>query len=267
MSGVTLGPLVLSVERAAFLAAAGSFLLLLGLLARRGTAPAGLESWGMHTLLAGVIAARFGHVGRNGDVYAQEPLTIFAFWQGGFDALAGLGGAGLVLALLALRVRGRLAEILTAAALAGLLVWQAILHTVPAPDMPLPETRFAALEGAPQSLQGEGDGPVVVNLWATWCPPCKRELPMMMALAEATPDVRVVFLNQSEFGPDVRQYLLQAGLSPARVLLDPDTEAMAHFDAPGLPATLFFSSDGALEAVHLGEISRAAFRAHLTSLR
>jgi thiol-disulfide isomerase/thioredoxin len=158
-------------------------------------------------------------------------------------------------------------RVLTAASLAGLLVWQAILHAHPRRTCTLPEARFAALDGAPQTLQGEGSGPVVVNLWATWCPPCRRELPMMMELAEATPAVRVVFLNQGEFGPHVQQYLLREGLSSDRVLLDPETEALAHFDAPGLPATLFFSSDGVLEDLHLGEISRAAFRSRLQSLR
>jgi thiol-disulfide isomerase/thioredoxin len=235
----------------------------------RGAQPRqkGLDSWGTITLLAGVIAARLGHVARNLDVYAQDPISVLAFWRGGFDAWIGLAVAALVLAALALRKRERVAVVLTAASLAGLLVWQAILHAVPAPDMPLPGTRFAAFDGAPQTLQGEGSGPVVVNLWATWCPPCRRELPMMMELAEATPAVRVIFLNQGEFGPDVQQYLLREGLSSARVLLDPKTDALAHFDAPGLPATLFFSSDGALEDLHLGEISRAAFRSRLQSLR
>jgi len=267
MSGITLGPLVLSMDRFAVLVGAGAFLLLVSLCTRSRRAPVGLDRWGTLTLLFGVIAARIGHVVRDLDVYAREPLSVFAFWQGGFDAWAGVGAAGLLLAAIALRGQGRLATALAAASLAGLLVWQAILHAVPAPDMPLPDRTFAALEGAPQSLRGDQAGPVVINLWATWCPPCRRELPMMMDLADATPGVRVVFLNQGEFGPDVRQYLLREGLSSDRVLLDPETAAMAHFEAPGLPATLFFSSDGALQDLHLGEISRAAFRSRLQTLR
>jgi thiol-disulfide isomerase/thioredoxin len=267
MSGISLGPLVLSMDRFAFIAGAVSFLVAISLIRRSRRAASGLDGWGTLTLLTGVIAARLSHVARNLDVYVQDPLSAFAFWQGGFDALAGLGAVALLLAVLALRRRTRLAEGLLAASLAGLLVWQGVLQMTPAPDMPLPATRFAALDGPPATLAGTAGGPVVINLWATWCPPCRRELPMMMESAEAMPDVRVVFLNQGEFGPDVQQYLLREDLATDRVLLDPAREAMAHFETPGLPATLFFSSDGTLEDVHLGEISRAAFQSRLQSLR
>ena len=131
----------------------------------------------------------------------------------------------------------------------------------------LPEMALRDISGAPVNLEDYTGKPLVINLWATWCPPCRRELPMMMESAEAMPDVRVVFLNQGEFGPDVQQYLLREDLATDRVLLDPAREAMAHFETPGLPATLFFSSDGTLEDVHLGEISRAAFQSRLQSLR
>ncbi|MCC6002491.1 MAG: TlpA family protein disulfide reductase [Pararhodobacter sp.] len=267
MSGITLGPLVLSMERFAFIAGAIGFVLMTNLIGRSRHADPVLDSWAMPTLLIGLIAARLSHVARNLESHVQDPFSVIAFWQGGFDALAGLGAVALVLAVLALRRRARLAQGLLAASLVGLLLWQGILQMTPAPDMPLPATRFAALDGAPATLAGTAGGPVVINLWATWCPPCRRELPMMMEIAGARPDVRVVFLNQGEPGPEVRQYLLREGLATDRVLLDPSRDAMAHFQTPGLPATLFFSSDGTLEDVHLGEISRAAFQSRLQSLR
>ncbi|MCC5971148.1 MAG: TlpA family protein disulfide reductase [Pararhodobacter sp.] len=267
MSGITLGPLVLAMDRFAFIAGAISFLALISLIGCSRRAAKGLDGWGTLTLLTGVIAARLSHVARHLDIYAQDPLSAFAFWQGGFDPLAGLGAVALLLAVLTLRRQTRVTEGLMAASLAGLLVWQGILQMTPAPDMPLPAIRFAALDGPPVALSSTAGEPVVINLWATWCPPCRRELPMMMEISEGQPDVRVVFLNQGEFGPDVRQYLLREGLPTDRVLLDPSRDAMAHFETPGLPATLFFSSNGTLEDVHLGEISRAAFQSRLQSLR
>lgn len=86
-------------------------------------------------------------------------------------------------------------------------------------------------------------------------------------MAEATPGVQVLFINQGEFEPDVREYLFQQELNTYRVFLDPVSEAMTLFETPGLPATLFFSSSGQLDSLHLGEISRAAFQSQLQSLR
>lgn len=265
MSGITLGPLVLSINRFAFIVGVATFLALVALIHRFGRAPAGLDGGLSMLLFTGLVAGRLGYVLRNLAIYGEEPLTAFAFWQGGFDPVAALAVAAIILAGLALRGLGHLSGSLLATGMAGVLVWQAVLHAMPAPQFSLPQASFAALDGPPITL-GPGQ-PIVINLWASWCPPCQRELPMMMALAEATPEVRVLFLNQGESSADVRAYLLQQDLTTERVLLDPASKAMGLFDAVGLPATLFFSSSGQLEALHLGEISRAAFQSRLHSLR
>lgn len=265
MTGISLGPFVLSIDRFAFIAGVAAYLLLVGLSRRMGGIPAGLDRWSSIILLVGLIAGRLGHVARHFAIYAQEPLTALAFWQGGFDPVSGFAATAIVLAVLAWRGQSRASGALLATGMAGILVWQAVLHTLPPPKFTLPTASFAALEGAPVPLTP--GKPIVINLWATWCPPCRRELPMMMAVAETVPDVRVLFINQGEFEPVVRQYLLQQGLTTDRVLLDTASDAMTLFDAKGLPATLFFNSTGQLEALHLGEISRAAFQSQLQALR
>lgn len=265
MTGISLGPVVLSVDRFAFIAGVMAFLVLVALARRGSRTLAGLDEGATALLLVGLVGGRVGHVLRNFTVYTEDPLTVFAVWQGGFDAVAALGAGAGVLAVVALRGKTRVAGGLLATGMAGILVWQAVLHTLPAPQMTLPPASFAALQGPAVTL-APGQ-PVVINLWASWCPPCRRELPMMMALAAATPEVQVLFINQAESGPDVQDYLLQQDLTTDGVLLDPDAAAMALFQTPGLPATLFFSSSGRLDSVHLGEISRAAFQSRLHSLR
>ncbi|TVP97039.1 MAG: TlpA family protein disulfide reductase [Roseinatronobacter sp.] len=265
MTGITLGPIVLSVDRFAFIAGIAAFLLLVALARRDSRASIGLDGWASVLLVTGLVAGRLGHVLRNLHVYRDDPLSAVAFWQGGFDPVLAFAAAALVLAALALRGNGRASGVLLATGMAGALVWQSVLLVIPEPQFTLPQASFMALDGPPVTL-APGQ-PVVINLWATWCPPCRRELPMMMDLAEASPDVQVLFLNQAEFGPDVRQYLLQEGLGTDRVLLDQAADAMTLFETPGLPATLFFSSSGDLDYVHLGEISRAAFQSRLQSLR
>ena len=265
MSGITLGPIVLSVERFAFIAGVAAFLLLVALVRRVSRAPAGLDGWSTAFLVTGLVAGRLGYVLRNHGAYRDDPLTALAFWQGGLDPVTAFAAAALMLAALALRGGGRVSGMLLATGMAGVLVWQTALHSLPAPQFSLPQASFAALDGPPVTL-APGQ-PVVINLWASWCPPCRRELPMMMALAEATPGVQVLFINQGESAPDVREYLLQQDLNTDRVLLDAASDAMTLFETPGLPATLFFSSSGQLDSLHLGEISRAAFQSQLQSLR
>lgn len=267
MTGISLGPIVLSVDRFAFIAGVTAFLVLVALIRRFGQPPATLDAWATRLLVLGLVGGRLGYVALHLDIYAQAPLSVLAIWQGGFNAAAGFSAVAVGLGWMALRKQGHAAGVLLGAVMAAALVWQGSLMAFPAPRLDLPDVTFAALDG-PDVALGQSQGrPVVINLWATWCPPCRRELPMMMELAENTPDVDVIFLNQGEFGPAIRAYLHDEGLSTDRVALDPEATAMALFDTPGLPATLFFSSSGQMESVHLGEISRAAFRSQLQALR
>ncbi|WP_459655422.1 TlpA family protein disulfide reductase, partial [Achromobacter xylosoxidans] len=63
--------------------------------------------------------------------------------------------------------------------------------------------------------------PTVVNLWASWCPPCRREMPAFEQAQAANPDIHFVFLNQGEAASTVRQYLDEHAPSLANALLDP----------------------------------------------
>jgi thiol-disulfide isomerase/thioredoxin len=108
--------------------------------------------------------------------------------------------------------------------------------------------------------------PRVVNLWATWCPPCRREMPMMAELAADTEGVAFVFANQGEGKQAVRRYLASAGLSLETILIDPFSALSRFYGAPGLPATLFIDAEGILRHAHLGEISREVLQSNIDRL-
>ena len=125
----------------------------------------------------------------------------------------------------------------------------------PATPLPTGDT-FRTLAGDPfqaAALKGE---PVVINLWASWCPPCRREMPMMADVAASTDDARLVFVNQGEGMEVVRNFLTSENLELDHVVLDGLGEFGRHYEVPGLPATFFIGRNGTLQSVHMGEISR-----------
>ena len=99
--------------------------------------------------------------------------------------------------------------------------------------------------------------PMVVNLWATWCPPCRREMPVLAEAQAQRADVAFVFVNQGEGANEVRDYLRGGAMALRNVVLDPASRVSQSTGARGLPTTLFFDAGGRLVDVHMGELTRA----------
>jgi len=123
-----------------------------------------------------------------------------------------------------------------------------------------------------QTPQASGTSPVsrhvtVVNLWASWCGPCRREMPAFTHAQALHPDVRFIFANQGETATTVSGFLKQENLLLNNVVLDPDRSWMTRFHATGIPTTLFFDADGRLLSSRVGELSAAALDAHITKLQ
>ena len=100
----------------------------------------------------------------------------------------------------------------------------------------------------------------VLNLWATWCPPCRREMPMMTELSAEVPEARFIFANQGESADQISAFLAAENLPLAGMLRDPQEHLMGRLRAVGLPSTLIFDEQDQLVAAHTGEISRSALR-------
>jgi thiol-disulfide isomerase/thioredoxin len=93
-------------------------------------------------------------------------------------------------------------------------------------------------------------GPAVVNLWATWCPPCREELPVFQRLAErATDRVHVVGIDTMDDRAAAVSLADRLGLTfPS--LVDPNREVLRAFAGAGLPMTLFVDGDGTVRHVY-----------------
>lgn len=264
MSGVEIGPLMLSGERAAVLAGILVFLVATGIFGRRR----GVEfaRWSTLVILVGALAARITFVALHWESFAEDPLSILAFWQGGFTWQAGVVAAALVTGLHLWRHRRDAVPVLVSLGL-SLTAWNVAYQMVQVTETPnLPEETMALLSGGAIELAERNGRPLVINLWATWCPPCRREMPMMVELAGQQEKVDVVFANQGE-GPDkIRQFLETEALRPKLVAVDFGQTLSRHFGAFGMPTTLFITPDGRVAHTHLGEISRAAFKSQLEEL-
>ncbi len=253
MNAVAIGPLAFDAERLAAIAGLVAFLALTSFLAWR--VDDRLARWSTWTAFAGVAGARAVHVVQHIDGFFFEPWRIFALWQGGFSWAGGAAAVAAMIVILFVRDRQLFAwgaaSVIAGVTITGVTAFLTLSRTDVSPlGVTLPN-----LTGDQVAVGGEGR-PIVLNLWATWCPPCRRELPMMAEIAEAATEVDFLFANQGEQTAQVDTYLRRQGLMLREVVLDPQLMLSRHYSAVGLPATLFLAEDGTVVASHLGEISR-----------
>ena len=110
----------------------------------------------------------------------------------------------------------------------------------------LPALAFADPDGATLDL-GAQDGPVLLNLWATWCAPCVKEMPQLDRLAaELEGEVRVITVSQDLRGAEVvAPFFVKGGYTRLEPWLDPETTLSAQFTPEGaLPLTILFDASG-----------------------
>lgn len=109
---------------------------------------------------------------------------------------------------------------------------------------PLPTLSFADPAGGKLALASLKGKPVLINLWATWCAPCVKELPTLEALA-ASGKVRVVTVSQDSGEPaKVAAFLKGKGLTRLEPWLDPNNDLAFQYDGGTLPMTVLYDSTG-----------------------
>ncbi|MBX3700600.1 MAG: TlpA family protein disulfide reductase [Dokdonella sp.] len=213
-------------------------------------------------LLFGLVAARLGFVLRWWPDYLAAPRALLALADGGYCAWLGIAAACAFVLWRTRRQQPLRRPALLAIAL-GSGAWLAAQGgfdlLAPAPPA-LPELALHTLDGQPVTPTQQRGRPVVLNLWATWCPPCRREMPALAQAAPNHPQVAFLFVNEGEDAATVRGYLEHEQLAIEHVLLDPQMQAMRALGARALPSTLFFDAQGRLVDSHLGELSGAGLK-------
>ncbi|MEO5963202.1 MAG: TlpA disulfide reductase family protein [Thermomonas sp.] len=222
-------------------------------------APVSLTGTFFDMLLVGLLVGRFAFVLQWLPLYLADPWSIIRLGDGGYSLWAAVAG-GLAYGVWRARRRPQLRRPLLWGSVAGLATWAILagaLLLMQRSVLQLPSTELTRIEGGVVRLPELAGQPMVVNLWATWCPPCRREMPVLAAGQAENPGVTFVFVNQGEAEHEVRGYLEQGGLQLRNVLLDAFSGVSQATGARAMPTTLFFDRDGRLVDTHMGELTRA----------
>ncbi len=128
------------------------------------------------------------------------------------------------------------------------VAWAGVTAGQPAPPLSLPSTSGEPVELA--ALQGQV---VVVSFWASWCGPCRTELPMLVDLQErlGPRGLRVLAVNVDDQDAARDRFLKKTPLA-LTVLDDSEQQVVSAYDIAAMPTTVVIDADGVVRGVHAG---------------
>jgi peroxiredoxin len=131
---------------------------------------------------------------------------------------------------------------------------------------PAPPFMATDLQGNTVRLQEYRGHPMMLNFWATWCVPCREEMPVLQAAYATHQENGLVILaiNQDDKNSQdvVRMYVDRAEVS-FRTILDPDGQVATLYKVFLLPSTVFVNAAGTITAIHIGATTQAQLERYL----
>jgi peroxiredoxin len=150
----------------------------------------------------------------------------------------------------------------------GALVWlgrvedPGSIFSEPSPrdGAPAPDFALTDLNGDTHALEAYRGRPVIINFWATWCPPCRSEMPDLQEVYEKYQDDGLVLLavNQAETPATVGEFVDELGLT-FPILMDNNLSvSQGLYEVEAYPTTYFIDRDGRIQEVALsGPLSKS----------
>ncbi len=121
------------------------------------------------------------------------------------------------------------------------------------------------LSGKQLQLSDYAGRPVLLNAWATWCPPCQAEMPDLNAyyLAHRSQGFVILAINAGETNAQASNFAKQLGLS-FPILLDPSEALMDTLHIADFPTSILVGRDGVVKAIHVGRMTPAMLDKEIT---
>lgn len=130
-----------------------------------------------------------------------------------------------------------------------------------------PDFVLATLDGSTLRLSDLQGRPVIINFWATWCAPCRQEMPEFVRTASEHQNAGLAILavNLKESDTEVQRFTSEFGVT-FPVLLDRAGVVASTYRVTGLPVTYFIDRSGVIREVSIGPLDRAALQQKLATI-
>ncbi len=132
---------------------------------------------------------------------------------------------------------------------------------IPATSVLAPDFQLQSLDGQTVSLGSLRGRPVMFNFWATWCGPCRVEMPFIQGVFEdsdwAAQGLVILGINVGDSPSSARKFMEDNGLS-FTVLMDTDQSVAQDYNVRGIPATYFIDKNGIIKDIKVGTFRNKA---------
>jgi cytochrome oxidase Cu insertion factor (SCO1/SenC/PrrC family) len=128
-----------------------------------------------------------------------------------------------------------------------------------------PGFELATTDGRKLGLADLAGKPAVINFWASYCPPCKAEMPLLQEKVAAQAGTQLVLIDEGDSAQTARSFLGSVGIHQA-ALLDSDLTVGHAYGVSPLPMTVFVRADGTISGRQIGQLSESVLAAQLSNL-